>query len=228
MLAILLAFDHRPSLAAMMVILGMFIDGIDGRVARALGVQSEFGKQLDSLSDVVSFGVAPAFIMYVVALQDLGPVGWLVTAFFPICGALRLARFNVASCSSEYFIGLPIPVAGAVIATLALFSQQLSFVFLTLSMLVLSFLMISFVKYPNFKKRFSKTMLISLLFFVFVFVGLLIFKQAYIGTFLKWILVLLIVYIIFGLKKNVDLMFRLFLRKNRKSSNQTSDETAEI
>lgn len=83
---------------------------MDGRVARALNAQSEFGKELDSLSDVISFGVAPAFIMYVVAFsKDESALAWIVTAIFPICGALRLARFNVVAGTPGYFIGLPIP-----------------------------------------------------------------------------------------------------------------------
>ena len=82
----------------MMVIIAMLMDGVDGRVARALNAQSEFGKELDSLSDVISFGVAPAFIMYGVAFQELNQLtAWIITALFPICGALRFARFNVIS-----------------------------------------------------------------------------------------------------------------------------------
>ena len=90
--SIIMVFNNESELAAMMVIIAMLLDGVDGRVARALGVQSEFGKELDSLSDVISFGVAPAFIMYVVSFQTLNSqaAAWIVTAIFPICGALRL------------------------------------------------------------------------------------------------------------------------------------------
>ena len=95
-IAIILVFNGESDYAAMMVIIAMLLDGVDGRVARALNAQSEFGKELDSLSDVISFGVAPAFIMYVVAFQDMNSAAtWIITALFPICGALRLARFNV-------------------------------------------------------------------------------------------------------------------------------------
>ena len=77
----------------MMVIIAMLMDGVDGRVARALNAQSEFGKELDSFSDVISFGVAPAFIMYSVAFQELNPApAWIITALFPICGALRFGK----------------------------------------------------------------------------------------------------------------------------------------
>lgn len=109
-LAIILVFNEYTELAAIMVIVAMLCDGLDGRVARALNAQSEFGKELDSLSDVISFGVAPAFIMYVTAFQGLNEAtAWIVTAIFPICGALRLARFNVVAGTPGYFIGLPIP-----------------------------------------------------------------------------------------------------------------------
>ncbi|WP_409343445.1 CDP-diacylglycerol--serine O-phosphatidyltransferase [Paenibacillus sp. MBLB4367] len=160
-IAIILVFNDTPAfdgidnanLAAIMVIVAMLMDGIDGRVARALNVTSEFGKELDSLSDVISFGVAPAFIMYVVAFSDLNPAtAWITTAIFPICGALRLARFNVVQSTPGYFIGLPIPAAGGILCTLALFHQELNSYFLVASTLFLSYLMVSKVKYPSFKK----------------------------------------------------------------------------
>ncbi|WJH36394.1 CDP-diacylglycerol--serine O-phosphatidyltransferase [Paenibacillus aurantius] len=160
-IAIILVFSDTPvftkldnaNLASIMVIVAMLMDGIDGRVARALNVQSEFGKELDSLSDVVSFGVAPAFIMYNVAFMELNPAtAWITTAIFPICGALRLARFNVIEGIPGYFIGLPIPAAGGILCTLALFHQEINAYVLVISSLLLSYLMISRVKYPSFKK----------------------------------------------------------------------------
>lgn len=152
--AIILAFqgDQYVDYAAITVIVGMLMDGLDGRVARMLNVQSEFGKELDSLSDVITFGVAPAFIMYVVALKDLHLFGIVVTAIFPICGALRLARFNVQAGVPGYFVGLPITAAGGVLATLALYHQVFNVAMLAVGMLLLAFLMVSTIKYPNFKK----------------------------------------------------------------------------
>jgi len=160
-IAIILVLNDTPvfpeidnaNLASIIVIISMLMDGIDGRLARALNVQSEFGKELDSLSDVISFGVAPAFIMYVVAYEHVyPPMAWMTTAIFPICGALRLARFNVIEGIPGYFIGLPIPAAGVILSTLALFHQELSSYVLIPASLLLSFLMISRVKYPSFKK----------------------------------------------------------------------------
>jgi len=152
-ISILLVFNERASLAAIMVIIAMLLDGVDGRIARALKAESEFGKELDSLADVVSFGVAPAFIMYVVAMQDVSPViAYAVTALFPVCGALRLARFNVKPGRPGYFTGLPIPAAGGILASVALFQEELSWIVILITAVCLSFLMISNIRFPNFKK----------------------------------------------------------------------------
>ncbi|OYD06565.1 CDP-diacylglycerol--serine O-phosphatidyltransferase [Paludifilum halophilum] len=151
--AMILAVQGEWKYGAIMVIIGMLLDGLDGRVARMLNAQSEFGKELDSLSDIVSFGVAPALIMYTSILHPLGVLGWLITAIFPICGALRLARFNVHPGIPGYFVGLPITAAGGVLATMALYSNMVAgSTFMIAGMLILSFLMVSQIKYPNFKK----------------------------------------------------------------------------
>jgi CDP-diacylglycerol--serine O-phosphatidyltransferase len=201
-ISIILAFQGETQYAAITVIIGMLLDGLDGRVARMLNAQSEFGKELDSLSDVISFGVAPAFIMYVVALGDLGPLGWLVTAIFPICGALRLARFNVQAGTPGYFIGLPITAAGGVLATLALYHDFFPKYILVMGMLFLSFLMVSSVKYPSFKKgRIPKaTYWIVPLMIVIVTV----FSIKYPQHLPKLIFLPLVTYALYGIKKNVD------------------------
>lgn len=105
--------------AAVAILLAAVFDVFDGRVARLTGGTSEFGVQYDSLCDLVSFGVAPAFLMYHGGLASTGRLGWIICFMFLACGALRLARFNVASAigkASGDFIGLPIPMAAAVIA----------------------------------------------------------------------------------------------------------------
>ncbi|SMO80109.1 CDP-diacylglycerol--serine O-phosphatidyltransferase [Melghirimyces algeriensis] len=150
--AMILAVEGEWKYGAIMVIIGMLLDGLDGRVARMLNTQSEFGKELDSLSDVISFGVAPALIMYTSILHHLGFMGWVIMAIFPICGALRLARFNVKPGIPGYFIGLPITAAGGVLATMALYAEMAGVGFMIMGMMFLSYLMISQVKYPNFKK----------------------------------------------------------------------------
>lgn len=154
MAAILVASHGRLNDAALLVVLGMLLDGLDGRVARWLHAESEFGKQLDSLADMVTFGVAPAYIMYAVVLNQLGYLGDALALWFPICGALRLARFNLQKKSHPYFIGLPITAGGGVLATMALAAPVLrpSEVILPSGMFLLSLLMISSVRYPNFKR----------------------------------------------------------------------------
>lgn len=153
MLAILLAINEKYSLAAIMIIIAMLLDGLDGRVARALNAQSEFGKELDSLSDMVSFGAAPALIIFMVSFQDATPIfAWIATAAFPICGAIRLARFNVRPGIPGYFTGLPIPAAGGVLATLSLFHKDIGPISMMIATLLLSYLMVSSLKYPNFKR----------------------------------------------------------------------------
>lgn len=218
--AIILAFqgDTYVDYAAITVIVGMFLDGLDGRVARMLKAQSEFGKELDSLSDVITFGVAPAFIMYVAVLQQLDVLGILVTAIFPICGALRLARFNVQSGVPGYFIGLPITAAGGVLATLALYNDVFSVGPLALAMLVLAFLMISRIKYPNFKKVGIPKAAFWITPIIIAVVILLAAKHP--EQFPKIVFLPLALYALYGLKKNID-----FLLKKRKKQGMGEEES---
>jgi len=189
-------------MAAIMIIIAMLLDGVDGRVARALNAQSEFGKELDSLADVISFGVAPAFIMYVVALQDVTPIlSWFVTALFPICGALRLARFNVKSSSPGHFIGLPIPAAGGILATVALFKGDVSPIVFIITSIVLALLMVSNIRYPSFKRigiPKSAVWVIPVIVIVALIIGIMFEEHLS-----KVFFIPLILYALYGLKKNV-------------------------
>ncbi len=109
--------------AALAIFFAMFFDGFDGRVARLTRTQSQFGVELDSLADVISFGVAPAMLVYKWALAPLGFIGLFVAFFYAACGALRLARFNVMSrraVGSRFFVGLPIPLAAGVIVSVVI------------------------------------------------------------------------------------------------------------
>ncbi|UCE30656.1 MAG: CDP-diacylglycerol--serine O-phosphatidyltransferase [Burkholderiales bacterium] len=118
--AIVQAMHGRFEAAAVAIFIAMVLDGLDGRVARMTDTQSAFGAQYDSLSDMVSFGVAPALVMYEWALRDLGRMGWLA-AFVYVAGAgLRLARFNtnIGVVDKRYFQGLPSPAAAALVAGL--------------------------------------------------------------------------------------------------------------
>jgi CDP-diacylglycerol--serine O-phosphatidyltransferase len=116
--AVVMAINGRFDMAAVGVACAMILDSLDGRVARMTNTQSAFGEQMDSLSDMVSFGAAPALIAYVWALKGLGRWGWLAAFVYCACAALRLARFNVNTgvVDKRYFQGLPSPAAAALVA----------------------------------------------------------------------------------------------------------------
>jgi len=121
------ALQGEMRLAVIAIIVASIFDALDGRVARRLGVTSRFGAELDSLSDFLCFGVTPALVLYLASLKDGGALGWVVTLMFPICSALRLARFNTALVSDtpppvwtgSFFTGVPAP-AGALLALIPL------------------------------------------------------------------------------------------------------------
>lgn len=122
-----LAVDGDFSRSVMLVLLAAFLDGIDGRVARALKATSKFGAQMDSLADIVNFGAAPALVVYMYLLDHAGSFGWIAALIFAIACGLRLARFNVmlenpgrAAWQSEYFVGVPAP-AGAILVLLPVY-----------------------------------------------------------------------------------------------------------
>ncbi len=116
--AVVMAMNGRFDLAAVGIFSAMVLDSLDGRVARMTNTQSAFGEQMDSLSDMVSFGAAPALISYIWALKGLGRWGWIAAFVYCACAALRLARFNVNTgvVDRRYFQGLPSPAAAALIA----------------------------------------------------------------------------------------------------------------
>lgn len=122
-----LAFENRYELAVGMVLVAAFLDGIDGRIARLMKATSKFGAQMDSLADIINFGVAPALVLYVFLLDGARSIGWIACLIFTIAAGLRLARFNVmderetkAPWQSEYFVGVPAP-AGAMIVLLPVY-----------------------------------------------------------------------------------------------------------
>ena len=165
--------DHLTS-AAWCIIAGIILDMLDGRVARWAGATSQFGLELDSLCDLVTFGVAPAILMFETALYPLGRPGYMIAVFFTMMGALRLARFNLRAQTGEpsmHFVGLPIPAAAGILAsfvlsyelfedgafsvkTIPMIMKRMPFFFkvVPLIMILLSFLMVSGVQYGNFKQ----------------------------------------------------------------------------
>ena len=145
--------------AAPLIGWAIVLDMLDGRIARLTGTSSEFGGELDSLADAISFGVAPALLAYSWGFSTLPRVGWLAAFLFVVCGVLRLARFNVQRnvVDGRFFVGLPIPAAAAQVAAwVNLFPDPLALrahVTLALALIVvLSFLMVSTFRYSSFKK----------------------------------------------------------------------------
>ena len=181
------ALDGRFEFAIIAIILAAVIDGLDGRIARLIKGTSKVGKELDSLTDMISFGVAPAFIMYFWSLNTLGRFGWLVCLIYVICVALRLARFNVnsgqePSWRDNFFEGVPSPAGGILVLTPLIFSMT-NFKFIPINydivvpifFIATSFLLIS--KFPSysFKKIvIQRKTTIFLLFGIVLFFGLLL------------------------------------------------------
>ena len=148
-LALIQTMESNYVIAAIFILCAVFMDGIDGRVARKFGVMSDIGKQLDSLCDLVSFGVAPAILIYAQLLYDLPLLLGVVAALIYImCGAFRLARFNVLNIS-DHFIGLPITMAGLLMALLSLLAASINGYLALVLMLFLSFMMVSNFKIPK-------------------------------------------------------------------------------
>ncbi|MBW2650540.1 MAG: CDP-diacylglycerol--serine O-phosphatidyltransferase [Deltaproteobacteria bacterium] len=147
------------SKAAVAIIISCILDGLDGKIARVTNTTSKFGAEYDSLSDLIAFGMAPAILAYSWALVSFGRYGWLAAFLFVVCGALRLARFNVqiGIVDSKVFNGLAIPAAAVVIATSVLFfyylggEGQFNHVSVLAGTVALSLLMVSNIKYHSFK-----------------------------------------------------------------------------
>ncbi len=158
--AITSAINERFEVAAIAIFVAMILDGLDGRVARMTNTQSEFGVQYDSLSDMVSFGVAPGLVMYLWAFSSLGKLGLFAAFVHTAGGALRLARFNtqVETADKRYFQGLPSPAAAAILAGFLWFSveynyevESLKFIALILTIST-GLLMVSNFRYSSFKE----------------------------------------------------------------------------
>jgi CDP-diacylglycerol--serine O-phosphatidyltransferase len=150
--------------AAVAIFFGSFFDAFDGRVARLTRTQSEFGVELDSLADVVTFGVAPAILVYKWALGGLGFVGFFISSAYAACGAIRLARFNVLahaeSGTQRFFVGLPIPLAAGMLVSVVIalntlrepVAEAVGLWPIATLVLVLAFLMVSTIRYRTFKE----------------------------------------------------------------------------
>ena len=154
MFSIILTFNGRFVPAAWMVFFAVIFDGLDGKMARILGGGTHFGLEYDSLADVISFGVAPAMLMYAAFLKGFGGiVGAIIACFFALCVALRLARFNVVHMPGP-FQGLPCPAGGLFVSSFVLAGLHLETEPLMIAVVIVAtgFLMISSVPYANLKK----------------------------------------------------------------------------
>ena len=181
------AFDEKFTLSIIAIIVAAIIDGLDGRIARLIQATSKVGKELDSLTDVISFGVAPAFIMYFWKLNELGRIGWLICLIYVVCVALRLARFNVnsgqePSWRDNFFEGVPSPAGGVIVLMPLIYSfsdiqiLKINYDFVVpILFIVVSILLIS--KAPTYAlKKISvpRNMTIFLLLAVVLYFGLLL------------------------------------------------------
>ena len=181
------AFDGKFELSIIAVIVAAIIDGLDGRIARLIKGTSKVGKELDSLTDVISFGVAPAFIMYFWSLSEIGRVGWLISLIYVICVALRLARFNISSneessWKDNFFEGVPSPAGGIlVLIPLILSISEFQFINLNYQIIVpvmfiaVSILLISKIPTYSFKRIVvPRSTSIFLLFGIILYFGLVL------------------------------------------------------
>ena len=156
--AVLQAIKGNFAWSAYAIVVAAVFDQLDGRLARLTRSTSKFGAEYDSLCDLVSFGMAPAMMLYLWALQPFGRLGWVVSFLFVACGALRLARFNVQAnvVEKNYFQGLPIPMAAGIVASSVLAFQDLELepmgnVGLLVMTIVLAFVMVSNFRFRSFK-----------------------------------------------------------------------------
>jgi CDP-diacylglycerol--serine O-phosphatidyltransferase len=206
--------------ALLFILLACIFDLLDGRVARMGGAESPFGREFDSLADIVSFGAAPAFLVYRVVLKDAFPsypqFGWFIASIYLICGAFRLARFNclatqAGSGGGKDFLGFPIPAAAGLVASLTMllmwldenrfldkrfFHSRWRYLLPTI-MLFLSWMMVSEVKYPTFKKldlRATKTFTKTLV--AVLFIGAVVILREKLLTFV--LPVFFTTYLIYG------------------------------
>ena len=148
-LAIYAVFEQKMSIAIVCISLGLIFDVLDGWTARKLNAVSSFGKELDSLSDIVTFGIAPAILAYQLVLTQLGQIGVGITLFYSIGAVLRLARFNAIQSELPTFVGLPVPAAAV---GLLMSTWFMSPWLLAISTCMLAWLMVSHIKFPHFKK----------------------------------------------------------------------------
>ncbi len=191
--AIIAAISGNFYHAALSILIAAVLDGLDGRIARLTRTTSAFGIQYDSLSDLIAFGLAPGILVFLWALKPFNRFGWMAAFLYVVCGALRLARFNVQTgqINNKSFVGLPIPASATIVATTILFIYQIGgtgstgYLAVLILIYILSFLMVSNIPYPSFKgmklgERRSFNFLVAVV-LVFVLVALEPFVMLSVG-----------------------------------------------
>lgn len=157
MMSLIMSASGKFEYAAWLILLALIFDGLDGRIARMTNTTSKFGLEFDSLADIVSFGVAPAMLLYQYCGLDFGRFGMVVSGLYVVFGAIRLARFNVMTSEIEpsVFIGVPIPTAAVFVSILILLYEKYTitlYIPLLIATLFVAVLMVSNIRYPSFKK----------------------------------------------------------------------------
>ena len=201
LLSISLVMSGDVRNGAFLVLFGMFFDGLDGKLARLLDVTSNFGKELDSLADVITFGVAPAVLL--LSFGWVSPLYQVTAAIFVFAGAIRLARFNTQPVAAvSHFVGLPITAGGGIAATAVLYSHMLPGALLPLAYVLLASLMLSTLPYPSFKS-------VSLPRNGAVLVGSILATLGVLWLARDWAYIPLLAYALFGLGHKGGLWRRL-------------------
>jgi len=213
-LSLIQVYDGNLENAAWLIILAGFFDGLDGMMARLTNGTSLFGVELDSLSDVVSFGVAPSFLIWAAGLSEMGTTGVIIASLPALAGAIRLARFNISfeGTKGDYFSGLPIPVSAAVIVAIILNEDLLQDLFLgngdlrivTTTVILLAGLMVSTIPFDSFPQpsaAYIRKKPLKAILGVASLGILVVFRE-------PGLLVLLIVYLGFGIGRSLTMFFK--------------------
>ena len=201
-LSIFLAFEKNYDQASIFIVLAMIADSLDGRAARLLGVSGKFGEELDSLCDLCSFGVAPAILIYMYGLADLGLIGKIIAALYTVGGAMRLARFNVdSSVVKGYFMGMPIPAGACVISAYVFSGLTLSPKIVAGGVLVLAYILYSNIKFPDFKGKGSPLAMPPVVLAIFIGILLIYLEPS------AWAFILMITYSLVGIINHIYMLY---------------------
>ena len=223
------SIDGNYSLAVIFILFAAILDALDGRIARLIKGTSEFGKELDSLTDFVSFGIAPVFILYFWELNNYGKLGWAITLIYSVCCVLRLARFNLTRIDSNqlwksnYFEGVPSPAGGILILMPLIFElSNLNFNFDIKNLtpyftIIIAILLVSKIPTLSFKKISISPKATA---FILLGIGIVFISLMY-YTF-ETLLVFGLVYLI-----SIPISFFMYKSKNRKETLETSEDEHE-